>query len=327
MERRTHGESLGRADDPSWLQQVGRTRWGVGFRRDPCPRPHPACRACRSSRQLAARLPGKIPGQSDPEEKAAMYAAAKFANDQFGYFKEQATRPQTIGYALADSPVGQATWIYEKFQAWTDNRGEPEDALTVDEMLDDISLYWFTDTAASSARNYWENARNGGGFDAGRIELPMAATIFPKEIYRAPKAWAEAHWPNLVYWNEVDKGGRRPSSCCSDWPAGRGPKTMDRGVQDRHCACVPSDRPMEQCRPAGVDAAIGQSDPEDPVQAGGSRSRRVFGARAPIGLSDRSSQSCRPPCRRLCSSRCTNRCRRRRVTTTIPNASRVGQLD
>ncbi len=152
-------------------------------------------------------FPEKFPENPTPEEKAAMDAAMKFANDQFGYFKEQATRPQTIGYALADSPVGQATWIYEKFQAWTDNRGEPEDALTVDEMLDDISLYWFTDTAASSARIYWENARNGGGFDAGRIELPMAATIFPKEIYRAPKAWAEAHWPNLIYWNEVDKGG------------------------------------------------------------------------------------------------------------------------
>jgi len=152
-------------------------------------------------------FPEKFPDNPTPVEKAAMDAAMKFANEQFGYFKEQATRPQTIGYALADSPAGQATWIYEKFQAWTDNHGEPEDALTIDEMLDDISLYWFTDTAASSARIYWENARNGGGFDAGRIELPMAATIFPKEIYRAPKAWAEAHWPNLFYWNEVDKGG------------------------------------------------------------------------------------------------------------------------
>jgi pimeloyl-ACP methyl ester carboxylesterase len=152
-------------------------------------------------------FPEKFPDNPTPVEKAAMAAAGHFADDQFGYFKEQATRPQTIGYGLADSPVGQAMWIYEKFQAWTDNRGNPEDALTVDEMLDDISLYWFTDTAASSARIYWENARNGGGFDAGRIELPMAATIFPKEIYRAPKAWAEAKWPNLFYWNEVDRGG------------------------------------------------------------------------------------------------------------------------
>jgi hypothetical protein len=80
-------------------------------------------------------------------------------------------------YALADSPVGQAMWIYEKFLAWTDNRGRAEDALTLDEMLDDISLYWFTNSAASSARMYWEHTRNGGGFNAGRIELPMATTI------------------------------------------------------------------------------------------------------------------------------------------------------
>jgi pimeloyl-ACP methyl ester carboxylesterase len=152
-------------------------------------------------------FPEKFPDQPTPDEKAAMEAAGKFLDDQFGYFKEQATRPQTIGYALEDSPVGQATWIYEKFQAWTDNRGHVEDVLTKDEMLDNISLYWFTETAASSARIYWENTRHGGGFDAGKIDLPMAATIFPKEIYRAPKAWAQAHWSNLLYWNEVDRGG------------------------------------------------------------------------------------------------------------------------
>lgn len=152
-------------------------------------------------------FPAEFPKNPTPEEKAAMDAAGRFLDEQFGYFKEQATRPQTVGYGLADSPAGQATWIYEKFQAWTDNRGRAEDALTLDEMLDNISLYWFTDTAASSARIYWENTRHGGGFDAGRIELPMSATIFPKEIYRAPKAWAEAHWPNLFYWNEVDRGG------------------------------------------------------------------------------------------------------------------------
>jgi pimeloyl-ACP methyl ester carboxylesterase len=140
-----------------------------------------------------------------PTEQAAFAAAGKFLADQSCYYKEQATRPQTIGYALADSPVGQATWIYEKFQAWTDNRGNPEDALSADEMLDNISLYWFTNTAAFSARIYWENSTSS--YDAGRIELPMAATIFPREIYRAPRQWAEEHWPNLFYWNEVDRGG------------------------------------------------------------------------------------------------------------------------
>ena len=87
-----------------------------------------------------------------PAEKRAFERAAWFQGEQSGYFREHATRPQTIGYALADSAAGQALWIYEKFQAWTDNRGYPEDALSVDAMLDDISLYWFTNTAASSAR-------------------------------------------------------------------------------------------------------------------------------------------------------------------------------
>ncbi len=150
-------------------------------------------------------FPAKFPEKPSDSEAAAMAAAGKFVAEQSGYYKEQATRPQTIGYGLADSPVGQATWIYEKFQAWTDNRGAPEDALTLDEMLDNISLYWFTDTAASSARIYWENATHS--YDGGRIALPMAATIFPKDIYRAPKAWAQEHWPNLFYWNEVDRGG------------------------------------------------------------------------------------------------------------------------
>jgi pimeloyl-ACP methyl ester carboxylesterase len=150
-------------------------------------------------------FPEKLPEHPTPEERAAMEAAASFADELSGYFKQQATRPQTIGYALADSPAGQAAWIYEKFQAWTDNKGSPEEALSIDEMLDDISLYWFTDTAASSARIYWQN--KPATYSAGRIELPMAATIFPREIYRAPKAWAQALWPNLIYWNEVDRGG------------------------------------------------------------------------------------------------------------------------
>lgn len=153
-------------------------------------------------------FPDKPPANPTPAEAAAYADAQKFATELFGYFHEQSTKPQTIGYALADSPVGQAMWIYEKFQAWTDNSGVAESVLTLDEMLDDISLYWLTNTGASSARVYWQNSQNGpAGFSAGRIELPMAATIFPKEIYRAPKAWAEALWPNLIYWNEVEHGG------------------------------------------------------------------------------------------------------------------------
>jgi len=153
-------------------------------------------------------FPEKLPEKPTPAEQKAIDRAALFANDQSGYFREQGTRPQTIGYPLTDSAAGQALWIYEKFQAWTDNHGNPEDALSVDAMLDDISLYWFTDSAASSARIYWENTRSGkAGLSGGRIELPMAASVFPHEIFCPPKAWAEALWPNLFYWNEVDRGG------------------------------------------------------------------------------------------------------------------------
>ncbi|MBD9541375.1 alpha/beta fold hydrolase [Ensifer sp. ENS04] len=151
--------------------------------------------------------PDKLPSNPSPDEKAAIDAVANFFDDQYGYFKQQATRPQTIGYALADSPVGLAMYIYEKFQAWSDNRGKVEDALTIDEVLDDISIYWFTNTGASSARIYWENGRGGPGFNAGQIVLPMAASIFPREIFRAPKSWGVVDWPNLIYWNEVDRGG------------------------------------------------------------------------------------------------------------------------
>ena len=123
-----------------------------------------------------------------------------------GYSKQQSTRPQTLGYGLADSPVGQAAWIYEKFYAWTDNNGQPEDALDMDRMLDDISMYWLNNAAASSARLYWEsfNTAFGATFDS---DIPVGVSIFPKEIFRASRRWAESKFSNLIYWNELEKGG------------------------------------------------------------------------------------------------------------------------
>jgi pimeloyl-ACP methyl ester carboxylesterase len=101
--------------------------------------------------------------------------------------------------------VGQAAWIYEKFQAWTDNDGDPEDALTRDEMLDVITLYWLTETAASSARMYLENAEVTG--DPPVIDMRVGCSIFPGEIVPAPRSWAERVYPNLIHWNELDRGG------------------------------------------------------------------------------------------------------------------------
>jgi hypothetical protein len=98
---------------------------------------------------------------------------------------QQSTRPQTLGYALADSPAGQAAWIYEKFHEWSDNGGSPEDTITLDEMLDNIMLYWLTNSGVSSARIYWEGASSA--IHAVDLYLPVGCSIFPKEIYTAPR--------------------------------------------------------------------------------------------------------------------------------------------
>ena len=144
-------------------------------------------------------------GLSDAE-KAAYASLDAFNKQGAGYFAIMATRPQTLGYGLADSPAGLAAWFYDKFAAWTYSGGEPERALTRDEMLDDISLYWLTNSGASSSRSYWEVwGRNP--FDAVDISIPVAVTVFPGEIYRAPRSWAERNFHKLIYWNEVDKGG------------------------------------------------------------------------------------------------------------------------
>ncbi len=150
-------------------------------------------------------FPEQIPEQLSFEEKRAIEGAKFFLGEGNGYFRQQSTRPQTVGYGLADSPAGQALWIYEKFQAWTDNKGLPEDALSMDQMLDNISIYWFTNSAASSARIYWEN--RGASFSGGKVTLPVAASVFPREIFRAPKSWAEQTYSNLIHWNELDRGG------------------------------------------------------------------------------------------------------------------------
>jgi epoxide hydrolase len=140
-----------------------------------------------------------------PAEAEMMKAMAYYAEYDSGYSHQQATRPQTLGYGLADSPAGQAMWIYEKFWRWTDCDGDPTRALSRDEMLDVITLYWLTNSGASSGRLYWESYKNG--FFATQLELPVGCSIFAKEIYRAPRSWAERCMPQLVYWNEVGKGG------------------------------------------------------------------------------------------------------------------------
>ncbi len=138
------------------------------------------------------------------EEKDALAGLKHYQDWDSGYSKEQSTRPQTVGYGLADSPAGQAAWILEKFWSWTDSNGNPENVLTRDEMLDDIMLYWISNSAASSARLYWESFGKGS-YDT--VRTPVGYSIFPREIFKASRRWAEKRYQNLVYFNRLDRGG------------------------------------------------------------------------------------------------------------------------
>jgi pimeloyl-ACP methyl ester carboxylesterase len=137
-------------------------------------------------------------------EKKGLAGMQHYQDWDSGYSKQQSTRPQTLGYALVDSPIGQAAWILEKFWAWTDCDGHPENALSRDEMLDNIMLYWLTASGASSARLYWESF---GSFRGGEVDTPTGCSIFPKEIFVCSRRWAENRYKNIFYWNELEKGG------------------------------------------------------------------------------------------------------------------------
>jgi pimeloyl-ACP methyl ester carboxylesterase len=147
---------------------------------------------------------GPMPAGLSEKERAAFDSLDTFYRKNRAYSVMMNTRPQMIGYALTDSPVGLAAFMYDY------NNGEPERLLTRDEMLDDITLYWLTNTAASSARLYWENRGNilsAVAQKTAEISLPVAITVFPEEIYRAPETWARHAYRNLIYFHEVDKGG------------------------------------------------------------------------------------------------------------------------
>jgi epoxide hydrolase len=150
-------------------------------------------------------FPAEIPDTLSPEEQNAVDTLALYNGDMGGANHLQATKPETIGFALADSPAGQAAWIYDKFQAKTDNDGLAEDVLTTDGVLDAISLYWFTNSAASSARIYWDN--KSGSMAGPQLTLPVAVTVFPKDIPLLSRTWIEAKYTNLIHYGEADKGG------------------------------------------------------------------------------------------------------------------------
>jgi pimeloyl-ACP methyl ester carboxylesterase len=159
--------------------------------------------------------PTPPPGDTE-EERAALDAINTFTTSGFGYFLEQSTRPQTIGYALLDSPVALAAWLldhdtdsYQKIsRAFLDD--QPSGHLTRDTILDNITLYWLTGTGASAARWYWELGQAqalAAGQAPPEVQVPVGFTTFPGEIFRAPRSWVETSYPNLIHFNEVDKGG------------------------------------------------------------------------------------------------------------------------
>ena len=139
-----------------------------------------------------------------PEELHALDRLSYYMQWDSGYSTQQKSRPQTLGYGLSDSPAGQLAWIVEKFWAWTDCDGHPENALSRDDMLDNIMLYWATGSATSSARIYWESFGRG---TRPRVEVPTGFAVYPKEIFPPVRAWVGEIYPNVQYWREYDKGG------------------------------------------------------------------------------------------------------------------------
>jgi pimeloyl-ACP methyl ester carboxylesterase len=154
---------------------------------------------------LAMGTRPNLSGEPTAEEQRALDGAQFYQEWDSGYSKQQSTRPQTVGYGLADSPAGQAAWILEKFYAWTDCDGHPENVLGRDELLDNVMFYWAPNSATSSARIYWESF--GRRRTSGPVTVPVGVTCYPKEIVTPVRHWMEADYPNIVHWANQPKGG------------------------------------------------------------------------------------------------------------------------
>ncbi|MCR0998105.1 epoxide hydrolase family protein [Serratia rubidaea] len=158
----------------------------------------------------AINLGQPAPVALQPDEQRAFDRLSHFFTRNAAYGAMMVTRPQTIGYALHDSPTALAAWSYDKIAQWTDSGGEPERVLTRDEILDDLSLYWLTQTSASAARFYWENNNNNFSASAQQtttVKVPVAISVFPGEIYQTPQRWAEQAFPTLSYYQAAPRGG------------------------------------------------------------------------------------------------------------------------
>lgn len=149
-------------------------------------------------------FPGPDDGELSELEQSALAGVNDYMAHDSGYSKQQSTRPQTLGYALVDSPAGQCAWILEKFWSWSDTAGDPVGALGAARILDNVMLYWLTASGASSARMYWESFNNP---PLGPVTVPMGGSVFPKEIFRCSRRWAERQFQDIRHWGEPDVGG------------------------------------------------------------------------------------------------------------------------
>jgi pimeloyl-ACP methyl ester carboxylesterase len=198
---RAWAELMGRLGYREWVAQGG--DWGAAVTTAIGAQAPAGCRGIHVNMPVARPTAEDLAAPT-PAEQRALAALQHYQEWDSGYSKQQSTRPQSVGYGLVDSPAGLAGWILEKMWAWTDNSGSPYDALSRDAILDNLMLYWLPGTRASSARLYWESFAR---FAEGQVAIPTGASQFPKEIIPSPRKWAERRYTNLVYWNEVEKGG------------------------------------------------------------------------------------------------------------------------
>lgn len=195
-------ELMGRLGYSRYVAQGG--DWGSAVTLAIARAAPPECIAAHLNMVLARPSPEDLNNPTE-QENLALAARKRHATQGTGYSSQQSTKPQTLGYGLVDSPAGQAAWIFEKFREWTDCGGNPRNALTYDEILDNIMLYWLPGAAASAARLYWESLASS--LRSAPVHIKLACSVFPYEISRPSRRWAERDMTNIIYWNEPEKGG------------------------------------------------------------------------------------------------------------------------
>ena len=198
---RAWGQLMARLGYDRWFAQGG--DWGSAVTTAIAVQQVPGCAGIHLNMPLGRPTEEDLTNPT-PAELKALGALKHYQDWDSGYSKQQQTRPQTVGYGLVDSPAGLAGWILEKIWAWTDNAGSPWDALSRDQVLDNIMLYWLPRNGASSARLYWESF---GSFAPQEIVIPVAASAFPREILPTPRRWAERNYRQLVHWGDMERGG------------------------------------------------------------------------------------------------------------------------